>query len=152
MKKRYILMSLVLISFLFLISCGGSGSVSAPADAAITISPSTFTLTDGTSVTQEHIQEFLIVVKDENGIPLKDVDLRIQYIWAIPDPSELVQLLDTNSPANSPYHATTDENGSYISRLQFKSGGGLSYRADLQVTSGSLFKSATLEVKAAAAE
>ena len=78
----------------------------------------------------------------------------------------LAQLNDGNTPVDSPMTVSTDEDGSYILNFDFLSGGLdadcdglldldlagdpliLEWNADIEVTSGSVFNSATFEVKA----
>lgn len=150
---KNIIVSLILTGLLFLLGCGGAidlgpgGSVSAPEDATITISPSSVTVKDGRSSSYWDTQYFFITVKNKNGIPLPDVEIRMYYIWAAPASSYVVQFYEGDTPVNSAHYAVTDENGTYKLRFDFMSGGGLEYKADLEVTSGPLYASAPFEVK-----
>lgn len=139
MKKHYIFLFLAGILFIFA-GCGGGGSSDAPAESRITISPSSYSVKNS-SYWDVHRKDFLITVKDPNGVPLRDVDLRISFIWASPDgrfqtlfydlascgdgirETPLAQLNDGNNPKDSPMTVKTDENGSFILNLDFLSGG-----------------------------
>ncbi len=146
MIKRYIyFLAIIALLFTGIIGCGG-GDTNAPADAVITINPAEIKITDG-SLRDVHTQDFLITVKDPNGIPLEDVELRITFIWSSPDgkfdtlyydlrpydppttcgdgtaETPLAQLTDGGNPVDSPLVVTTDKDGSYILRFEFLSGG-----------------------------
>ncbi len=116
--------------------------------ATITINHSMVTVTDGTLTAQWHTQYFFISVKDTGGYLASDVEIWISYPWAVPDTSGFVQLYDGDAPKDSPMSVKTDENGSYILRFDFLSGGGLEYIGNSEVHSGSVSSSATFEVKA----
>ncbi len=159
MIRRYII-SLALVGLLFIITgCGGGGgaeggSEEAPAEATITINPSSLSYAGGddTTVVAEFVQQFNIVVKDPAGIPLRNVDLTIFYPFAVPG-SNVVQFYDGDpnqgAPAqDSPMTVTTDENGSYTLFITFLANGGLEYSADVQVSSGAVYGSSTFEVTA----
>ncbi len=149
MKRRnIIILSLALLSFLLV---GGCGEAPAPRDATITIT-SEGTVTDGGLTAQWHSTIFTISVKDAAGYPLNDVKIWISYPWAVPDAYRFVQLYDDTTPKDSPFSATTDENGVYNLRFDFLSGGGLEYYGDLEVRSGSVYSSAAFEVKAPSTE
>jgi hypothetical protein len=149
MKNRLIVL-ITTAFFLGLVACGGGGH-DAPAEATITIKPVDTTITVAENYPDTtYTQYFQIVVKDKNGIPLRDVKLRISYPWAVPAAFPVVQLYDGNSPKNSPMTVETDENGSYTLRFDYKVGFDGSfdreYSGDLTVTSGSLFESASFAV------
>jgi hypothetical protein len=152
MKNSFI--TFIIMAFIITLSAcgGGSGSGSdAPAEATITISPSEYTVTVAEGFPETtYTQLFLIVVKDANGIPLNDVKLRISFPWAQPN-DDVVQLYDGDTPKDSPMRVSTDENGSYALRFDYKVGVG-EYKGDIQVTSGSVFESATFEVAVATEE
>ncbi|MBI5055513.1 MAG: hypothetical protein HZB61_02695 [Nitrospirae bacterium] len=146
---------LMIISLFFVLSgCGGGdpqggGSVDAPADGTITVGLSSASITDTSAATStETFCCLTVVVKDANGIPLRDVNVSIAFPFAVPDSTGLVQLLDSNTPKDSPLSVTTDENGAYYLSFQYKRGGGASYKGDFLVTSGALSATATFEVKA----
>jgi len=147
MIKRYIIF-IALVGLLFIVpGCADDDLDSAPAGATITVNPSSFTLTDATASAITHTEYFSIVVKDANGFPLKDIKLRIAFIWAKPDYYGLVQFYHGVSKVNSPFNASTDGNGAYVLRMDFISGGAWAYKGTLQVTSGSAYGSADFEVK-----
>lgn len=173
MTRRYIIY-LALISLLFIpFGCGGGsggrGGEDAPADATLTINPPSTTITiDAGASLKTYTSSFTIVVKDANDIPLNDVDLTISYPWASTSASSgVVQFYDGNPDGGSatavasPLTAATDKNGSYTMWFTYTVGdtdgdpandaGDLEYKGDFQVTSGSLFESATFEVTTAAA-
>ncbi len=144
MTRKYIAV-LLLTGFVFIMySCGGD--YSAPVDATITIIPVEIAYSDGTGTVTTSSEQFTIAVKDANGIPLNDVEIWISYVWAIPNEYALVQLFDGDNPKDSPMSVTTDINGVYNLRFDFQSGGGLSYLADLVVTSGSVSASTEFSV------
>ena len=155
MAKK-ILKNLLIVSSLFImvvfIGCGNNGhSEDAPVEATMTINPTEIKISDGTpppAPPTTHREEYQIVVKDGNGIPLKNVELRITFWLAVPDVYGVVQFIDGDTPVNSPLKATTDEDGSYILKLDFLSGNGLTYSGGIEVTSGSLYESADFEVDA----
>ncbi len=119
----------------------------APATATITISPAAnVEVTDGTASASWSTKNFHISVKDANDTPLKYINLHISYIWAVPNGNGLVQLYDGTTPKDSPMLVQTDANGGYNLRFDFQSGGGLSYSANLQVSSGSVFGSTGFSV------
>ncbi|MEW6599598.1 MAG: hypothetical protein AB1499_01370 [Nitrospirota bacterium] len=156
MKRKYII-SLALFGLLFIIiGCGGGGveggSEEAPAEATITITPPSGSYVGGdeTTTVGAFVHKFTIVVKDANGIPLRNVDLTIFYPFAVPG-SNVVQFYDGDpsqgAPAqDSPMTVTTDGNGSYTLFMVFLANGNQEYSADLQVNSGAVYGSATFEV------
>jgi len=154
MKKLSVL--LTLITFLLILSACGGGGVDAPEGAAITINPDDFSVTDGTATAEGSRLDYQIVVRNEDGIPLNNVEITISFPWAAPNQAipgtTLVQLYDGDEAKNSPMTVRTDINGAYNLRFDFLSGGGLAYDGDLTVTSGSAFGSATFAVAAAASE
>ena len=146
MIKRYIIF-IAFVGLLFIVpGCADDDLDSAPASATITINPSSYTLTDSSGSTTTHTKYFLIVVKDVNGFPFKDIRLRIAFIWAKPDIYGVVQFYHLGSKVNSPFNALTDGNGTYTLRMDFDSGL-LAYKGTLQATSGSAYGSADFEVK-----
>ncbi len=144
--KILLLLTLLGASVFFMSSCGG-GSVSAPPGATITINPATLSVTDGTTEPNWKTRFFTIFVKDSKGNPLGNIKISIFYPWAVPDSAGVVQLYDGSTPVNSPFDAETDDFGAYNLRFDYLSGGGLNYKGDLEVRSGSAFGSASVEVK-----
>lgn len=150
------------IFVLTLIACGTSidspdGEIIAPLGSQILISPEKYEVTDGSLASNRHYQLFRITVINSSGHPVGRVKLTIAYQWAIPDISGLVMLYDgacsdtnppTNPPRNSPFEAVTDDNGTYSLCLGYLSGGGLEYKAGLEVWSGSVYNSADVSIKA----
>ncbi len=170
MLRKYIIY-LALISLLFIsLSCGGGsggrGGEDAPAEATITINPLSTTITVAKEAPlTTYISSFTIVVKDGKGIPLNDVDITISYPWASTKAVDgVVQFYDGNpdggaSEIDSPTTAATDKNGAYTIWFKYWVGdtapltadaGDLEYKGDFQVTSGSVYQSATFEVTTAA--
>ncbi len=148
MLKRS-LTSLIVLSFMLIISGCGSGGTDAPATAIITISPETdVEVTDGSATVSTSTKNFHITITNDQGIPLEDVNLHISYIWAVPNSFGPVQLYDGTTAKNSPMLVKTDINGTYNLRLDFQSGGGLAYSGNLQVTSGAIFGSRGFAVAA----
>ncbi len=105
-------------------------------------------ITDGSASTSTDSAFFLIVVKNQNGDLLGDVDLWITYPWAIPSPAAAVQLYDDDDPEDSPMKVKTDSNGAYNLRMDYLRGGGIEYTGTIQVTSGSFVGSAEFDVSA----
>jgi hypothetical protein len=146
MIKRYIIF-IAFVGLLFIVpGCADDDLNSAPASATITINPSSFKLSDGTATARTHTKYFLIAVKDVNGFSLKEITLRIAFIWAKPDIYGLVQFYHLGSKVNSPFNVSTDGNGTYTLRMDFLSGGGWEYKGTLQVTSAAAYGSADFEV------
>ncbi|RJQ44827.1 MAG: hypothetical protein C4538_09530 [Nitrospiraceae bacterium] len=158
MKKHYIFLLLAGILFIFA-GCGGGGGggSDAPFEAVITISPESSTIeVDEASLVATYVAQFVIAVKDSTGVPLNDVNLTIFYPWAEPNAS-VVRFFDGDPNRggvfkDSPMAVTTDENGAYTLYFEYDAGGGLEYKADIQVISGSVVASATFEVKKVTAE
>ncbi|MEE8299753.1 MAG: hypothetical protein V3R28_00435, partial [Desulfatiglandales bacterium] len=103
-------------------------------------------VSDGTALATPHIQYFHIAVTDADGFPLRNIKLTIEFMWAAPDVYGVVQFYHGGSPVDSPFNALTDDDGSYILRMDFLSGGGWEYNGKLLVSSGSAFGSAEFEV------
>jgi len=148
MIKR-IITALVLTGFVIVMySCGQGSPSSAPVGSTITIFPASVSVSDAGGLAT-HRQDFVIMVKNANGVPLNNVKLNISYSWAVPDPTGYVQLYDGDVAVDSPMEATTDENGTYTLRFDYQSGS-IEYTADLVVTSGSSSASAEFAVDAGA--
>jgi len=143
MRIRHFKYVLPLIAMLFLWSCG---DVSAPPDSTITINPSSLTIENADTDAKWTTQYYTVAVVDKDGNPVGDVKLSISFIWASPNPYNLVHLYKGDNRVDSPFDATTDEFGSYTFRLDFISGGGYEYKGDLEVRSGAAFASSTLDV------
>ncbi len=146
MRGKYYSLILILMLFIFLPGCGGSADDLAPFDGVITINPDSVDVTDGGTVLQSHTQLFTISVTDKDGIPVGPIKLNISYMWATPDPYGAVQLYDGNTPQDSPMNVYTDDYGVYNLRVDFTSGEGREYTADVEVRSGSVYDSATISV------
>ncbi len=147
MIKGYIIF-IAFVGLLFIVpGCGGGDDIedAQPTDT-ITINPSTSTVSDGTPLTTTHIQYFHILVTGANGFPLRNIELTIEFWLAVPDEYGFVQFYHEGSPVDSPFNVLTDDNGAYILRMDFDSGGGLEYSGTLQVISGSAYGSAEFEV------
>jgi len=146
MIKGYIIF-IAFVGLLFIVpGCGEGDDIedAQPTDT-ITINPSTSTISDDMPSTTTHTQYFHIVVKNANGIPLRNIKLTIEFIWALPDIYGVVQLYHGDTKVDSPFNALTDDNGAYILRMDFDSGL-LEYNGTLQVTSGSAYASADFAV------
>ncbi len=148
MIKRCIIF-IAFVGLLFIVpGCGGGDDIEdAPVDATITINPSESTVSDSAGFTTTHSEYFNIVVEDANGFLLRNIRLTISFVWAVPDVYGVVQFYHGGSPVDSPFNALTDDDGAYLLRMDFDSGGGLAYTATLQVTSGSAYASAEFEVE-----
>ncbi|MEC4685975.1 MAG: hypothetical protein VST71_09630 [Nitrospirota bacterium] len=146
MSIRHFKYVLPLIAILFLWSCG---DVSAPPDSTITINPPSLSVENGDTTARWSTQYYTVSVVDKDGYPVGDAELSISFIWASPNPYNLVQLYKGDTPVNSPFDATTDEFGAYTFRLDFISGGAYEYTGDIEVRSGANFASSSLEVTVA---
>jgi len=89
---------------------------------------------------------FTIVVKNQNDVPLSDVEILITYPWAVPSPTGLVQFYDGDTPKNSPMTVKTASNGAFNLRMDYLHGGGVDYTGTIQVTSGSVIGTADFTV------
>ncbi|NOZ67668.1 MAG: hypothetical protein GXP46_00130 [Deferribacteres bacterium] len=144
MSKRF-LVNMVLLSFVFILfGCGGYDSP--PEDGSITVSPSSIKITDPSGPVEIDRGQFLVVVKDADGIPLNNVEVVVSYPWAVPSPAGAVQFYDGSTPVNSPMTVITDKNGAYIVKFSYQRGG-IEYKGDFQFIAGSLSTTATFEVE-----
>ncbi|VAX30598.1 hypothetical protein MNBD_NITROSPIRAE02-622 [hydrothermal vent metagenome] len=146
MSIRHFKYVLPLIAILFLWSCG---DVSAPPGSTITINPPSLSIENGDATARWTTQFYTVSVIDKDGYPVGDAELSISFIWASPNPYNLVQLYKGTTPVDSPFSATTDEFGAYTFRLDFISGGSYEYTGDIEVRSGAAFASSTLDVTVA---
>jgi hypothetical protein len=147
MLKRFINYSVWTILFaaaaMLFSGCGGQTS-DAPSGSEITFSTGDVKIMDGTA---KHTEDYYItiIVKNEEGIPLNNVELTITYPWAVPSVSALVQFYDDVTPVNSPMKVTTDENGAYLLHFKYETGT-LEYLGSIVVVSGSSSASVKFEV------
>lgn len=147
MRKRYWLHQMVGTSFLLLAVAGCGDKLTAPSGSAISISPDSFAPpADTSSATSTHSQYFTISLKDADGKPLKNREISIFFPYAVPDSSSYAQLYDGSTPKNSPFTANTNMDGVYYLRIDYLSGGGISYSGNLEIRSGSVFGSATITI------
>ncbi len=142
--RRYVILSSILIGIFFLVGCG---DVQAPDEATITIHPPDPTVVDAGIETVWDTYYFSIVVEDENGIPLNDVEITITFPWAEPGEAGLVRLYDGDTREDSPMKVVTDKNGTYYLRFDYLRGG-KDYYGNLQVRSGNVFASTNFTVSA----
>lgn len=145
MKRYFILLFLLLPLLVF-----GCGEETASSGSTITISPESMSVTDGSSTSSWHSNYFNITVTSSSGKPSGNIKINISATWAYPDPYNFIRLYDGNTLKSSPFEATTDENGSYMLRFDYQSGGGLEYSSDcgLMITSGSTTGCADFEIAA----
>jgi hypothetical protein len=148
MNKRYFFPLILIFTGILFILSGCGGGVEAPEGATITTSTDSITVTVTDTSSHWHKESIVITVKDANGIPLKDVVLRISYVWAIPDYYGLVQFYSDGTPVDSPFYAETDEEGNFVLELGFLAGGGLEYSGDIHITSGSASANVEFKVEA----
>ena len=80
------------------------------------------------------------------GKPLKNRQISIFFPYAVPDSSSYAQLYDGSTPKNSPFTSATNMDGVYYLRIDYLSGGGVTYTGNLEIRSGSVFASATITV------
>lgn len=133
-----------LLFTVFLWGCGAGGG-SAPPGSTITINPSSMSVTDDSTTARWFTVFFTITVKDSNGNPINDAKISILYPWAVPN-LDVVRLYDGSTAKNSPFDAYTDEFGVYTLRFDYQSGGGLEYTGDLEVRSGDVYATASVDV------
>ncbi len=148
MIKRFLLLiNSIILAFMFL-GCGG-GTDPSPEGSEITFGSGDIEITDGGATVWDD-GYVNVIVKNEEGIPLNNVELVISYPWAAPSPGIpgtgfLVQLYDgDDNPKNSPMTVETDEYGTFYLHYGYLRGS-LEYFGDLSVVSGSA--SASIEIK-----
>jgi len=129
----------------------GCGDTDAPETSTITITGPE-SIADGSPLTSTDTAIFLIVVKNQSGVPLDNVEIWITYPWAIPSPASLVQLYDGDDPEDSPMKVETDSNGAFNLRMDYLRGGGVEYTGTIQVTSGAVVGTADFAVSAGGEE
>lgn len=146
-KKTYLLLPL---SLFFLINCGGAKNPAAPSGAVITINPSSFELTTGSTlpITYRTAYFTITVYQDSaNTKPMSDIKITIDHVFASPAERYYIQFYNDGERVDSPLSVTTDNYGTYVLRVDFMSGGGVAFKGDINVRSGSAFINATFEVK-----
>jgi hypothetical protein len=145
MRGKILILTICCLA-LSLILCGCGGG-SAPPGSAITVNPSSNTVTDGSTDVSTQTLFYTISLVDAAGKPLGHTRISISFIWANPNTFNVVQLFDGTTPKKSPFDAETDDFGVYILRLDFQSGGGLKYTGNIEVRSGASVGSSTLNVQ-----
>jgi hypothetical protein len=149
MIKR-VFVGFAILSFLF--TAYGCGEKTAPVDTVITIDPDKVEVTDSTATPSVSTQYFRIVATktdiNNKTLPVNDAEIWIDFMWAVPDAVSLVQLYEGDTPVDSPMSVKTDDHGVYNLRVDFLHGGGLEYKGDVEVSSGSAFGSAEFSVDA----
>lgn len=143
MKENSLFLKLILVvTFMFVIDgCGNNETVTAPYGSIIAVQPSDYTVTDASFGSSWSDAYFTITVLDPTGSPMNNVEIFIDYVWALPDPGSSVLILysgndETGYAAeNAPMKAVTDNSGNYHLRVQFLHGGGLEYSGDIQIIS-----------------
>ena len=154
-KTRSILFSVSAVLMLFLLpvlfsGCGsGCGGDVAPDGSQITIFPTEFKLTDGSSTVTTTTQDFTISVHNPDGMPLNDVEL---VLGANGQEWGVAQMMTAgNANLSNPASVCTGDAGTYTVRVQLLSGAGMAYKFQLEVTSGTAGQEADIDVKAATA-
>lgn len=139
-----VLTQIVIILIPLLLACGSDKNdcSSAPSGATISISPSSYTVTEPHAVWRTVY--FTLTVADATGSPLNKTRLNIFHQYAFPDWHGFIQLYDGSTPVNAPFNACTDNYGTYSLRLDYD--GASSFLGDLEVRSGSAFATATIQV------
>ena len=144
--KRFLI--LVLITFSFIIS--GCGDITAPPDATIEIKPD--------RVTQKGLagpicQPFTIVVKNKDGIGIRDVIVYISGSLAAPrDPARYYFYKNTNCEepyVDSNFSITTEDYGVAYFAISIPAevkGAPNTFTDTIEVRSGTLYTSASVEV------
>jgi len=150
MIKKIIIGLCLMGSFFIWAGCGGS--YEAPEGSTITITGSEEIIDASSPPSVVDTAFFLIVVKNQSGVPLDDVEIWITYPWAVPSPAGAVQLYDGDDLEDSPMKVETDSNGAYNLRMDYLRGGGVEYTGTIQVTSGSVVGTAEFAVSAGGEE
>jgi len=147
MRKKYWRHQLLAAIVLILAIAGCSGDkITAPTGSAVSINPLSMSVSDTHTASSTHTQYFTIAIKDEKGNPVQNAEVSISLPLAFPDPLGYAQLYDGSTPKNSPFTATTNADGVYYLRVDYLSGGGVSFTDNLEIRSGSAFASATITV------
>jgi len=156
LKRKNIIQKFILFFLIIFIlgACGKDDTVSAPYGSIIIVQPGTTAVNDGTLTTTWSDQYYTITVLDGNSNPMNNVEIFIDFIWAIPDTAGLAQLYSGNKESgytavNAPMVATTDSSGNYHLRVDFSHGGGLKYSGTIRVISaGAIHGAAEFSVTA----
>lgn len=93
----------------------------------------------------------LIIVRNEQGVPLGNVDIDIFLDFApgsIFGGIPLTTLIDGGAQVAVPYSTTTDDDGSKTVSIGFLVANGCTYAGSLTVTSATLFAQTTFDVTA----
>jgi hypothetical protein len=132
---KIFVVALLLLMIFAVSGCGNGGP--APDGSAITVEPAAPTpVADNSDNITTHTQSFTISVINSSGFSVGNTDITVSFPYAAPDNSSYVQFYDGNTPVNSPFNTKTNGDGIYTLRFDYKSGSGLNYAGDLQVTSG----------------
>ncbi len=114
--------NILLISSVFLLfSCGGKGD-SAPSGSSMTIFPTEISY-GGIATTA--VVNISVTVKNDNGVPLNNVDLNISGGFAAPRVPSRYQFYkdrDADGPVNSGFTGTTDTEGVYDFSIKIDGG------------------------------
>lgn len=146
MRKKYWRHQILTTTFLILAIAGCSGDkITAPTGSTISINPPSLPVTD-TNTASTHTEYFTITVKDDKGNPVQSAEVSISLPVAFPDPLGYAQLYDGSTQKSSPFTATTNADGVYYLRVDYRSGVGVSFTSNLEIRSGSAFASAAISV------
>ncbi len=152
---RKFINSIFFVSLAFILfSCGGSGGNSedgwaAPYDAVITFDTGDIALVR-TAGDIERIFRLRVIVKNSQGIPLENVQLTINYLFAVPNPGNYIHFIDDSERVDAPMNVKTNINGIYDIEFYYWSGNSFDYTADITVTSGSVSNSVEFAVASTA--
>ncbi len=146
-KKTYLLLPLMLF---FIVNCGGAKNPAAPSGSVITINPSSFELTTGSTLPVTYRTAYFTITVYQDSAktkPLDNIKITIDHIFASPAERYYIQFYHDGERVESPFTVNTDSYGTYTLRVDFMSGGGVAFKGDINVRSGSAFINATFEVK-----
>lgn len=130
--------------------CGApSAGVTASDGSTISFNIASLDVTDtGAAATWHNADPIVITVRDKNGAPVDNAQIKISYPWALPN-GTVVQLYDGFTAMPSPMTVKTGRDGTYTLYLSYQSGGGLDYFGDLGVISGTAYAKITITIKKA---
>lgn len=148
LKKAYFLFLLLPLLAVYITGCG-EANPAAPAGSVITINAEKREWKTGATNPREWKTEYLTITVYENSDkikPMSDIEINISCPLASPTDYYVIQFYHQGERVNSPLTVKTDKYGTYILRLEWLSGGGMEYKAPIEIRSGTAFASYEIEV------